>query len=350
MVWVVNLKKKKYINTYIFYIVIGIVILLVTFPSIPVLKGTIVNMYTPRNVPSDYLQLKNYLIKDNAYSRVFWIPAYSRWGLATSTHPQVNGFDAIVSEWNTFSNEFKEPGVDFHGDIIFKLLNKDFANNLLDKSSIKYIVVPIEDTENHDNFFTFYGEKRQTYIEELDKLDYLHKLNLELDNLVVYENYNSRPHIYVTSNPDSIYENVPYQEVDFRQVSQYQYEIKLKNIDKEVYLHLGEKFNTGWNLRVGDFTWYDSLYESNYFINKKFHIKNDAILNTYKIDTNKICNVSNCSKNSDGTYNLVANIYYVPQSYLNIGMVIFFLTLIPTLVYILYELHKTKNEKNNKSV
>jgi len=349
VMWIMKLKDNKNIYKYVSFFSTGFIIVLLSLPSIPVLKGSIVNMYTPRQIPADYLRFRDYLLKEDEFSRVFWIPAYSRWGIATDNHPQINGFDAVISTWNTFVKKYQKPGIDYQGDIIPTLLNEKYANNLLDISSIKYLVVPLEDNENEDNFFVFYRENRQYYIDELNKLEYLSKKDMNLDNLVVYENLDARSHIYVTDEKETIYKNVLYWQVNYKKYEPYHYEVNLENIKGKVYLNFAEQFNAGWKIRVGEFNWFHALYIKDYFIDDKYHFNNSALLNSYQIDPEAICNIHLCTVNSDGSYNIKINLFFVPQIYLQLGLVIFVITFSVSAIYIIFDFYRYTYEKNKKN-
>src|SRR5262249_33231323 len=78
------------------------------------------------------------------------------------------------------------------------------AKELLDAGSVEYVVVPIRDLSNEDDFFQNYGNDRNYYLNALSSLTYLKKLNLQLDGLVVYENTSFRPYISASTDLKTI--------------------------------------------------------------------------------------------------------------------------------------------------
>jgi hypothetical protein len=85
---------------------------------------------------------------------------------------------------------------------VFKL---PLADRLFDNSSIKYVIVPIQDIANDDDFFVSYGGKndpniRDWYIAEMDRVSWLKKIDIGTQELAVYENENYKPHIYSDSD------------------------------------------------------------------------------------------------------------------------------------------------------
>jgi hypothetical protein len=103
------------------------------------------------------------------------------------------------------------------------------------------------------------------------------------------------------------------------------------------------------------------LIKSNYFIDNKNHSKNDAGLNSYLIDPEQVCNVhkvnnvykvgNGCVRNLDGSYDITGTLYFKPQSYMYLGLIISGSTLIIIFGYlgfIGFNSLKRKYERKNK--
>jgi hypothetical protein len=78
----------------------------------------------------------------------------------------------------------------------------EIAQDLISDGSIKYIVIPIRDISNNDDFFQSYGNDRNFYTNAISGLPYLHKLNTNFDGLMVYENDSSHP--YISASQDLV--------------------------------------------------------------------------------------------------------------------------------------------------
>jgi hypothetical protein len=163
-------------------------------------------MFVGREIPKDYLTFRDALKNDNEYSKILWIPTDSRWSYYSYIHPGVSLVSMIEDQWQfvaaTQSNQETASRI---SDII----NTNYFHEFIDQSSIKYIVVPIQDIANDDDFFSYYGGKenpniRQWYIELLDKAPYLERLNINTKDLIVYENKNYKPYISTLNNPVGI--------------------------------------------------------------------------------------------------------------------------------------------------
>jgi len=320
-----NNKKKFYL------IACLIVFAIFALNSKPLITGEISGLFVPRNKPMDYQILEKYVEKDKSFDRTLWLPTVSRWGVFDNLHPRINIMDMIGNSWKrylTIDNNTSE------GKVIVGLFRNYSTENLFAMSAIKYVVVPLEDKANDDYIFVYYSENRNYYINALDKISYLHKINIGMKDVVIYENENYKQHIYITDNQESANKNQEYKTVNFKFVSPTEYKVALKNISKSVYLNFSESYNSQWKLRVGQFNWLDVLIKKNYFISNKYHLQNDAGLNSYYINPTEVCKVQSCKVNKDGSYDMNMTLYFTPQSYMYLGLIISGGTLVLVLGYL----------------
>ncbi|RZK77467.1 MAG: hypothetical protein EOO85_08765 [Pedobacter sp.] len=183
-------------------LVAPVVIIAIFIPNlITVMNHQIGTTFVERSVPQDYKLFNDIINKDDSYYRIFWMPKDSRWSLNTANHPRLDSTTLTSSSWKQFTSlgddaakykQYVEPFM------------QSFSNELLDKSSIKYVVVPIKDFNNNDNFFIHYGHDRDAYIRELDKLPYLKKMNLGAEELAVYLNEDYTPYISASNKLVSV--------------------------------------------------------------------------------------------------------------------------------------------------
>ncbi len=172
------------------YIILLATSMLFLWNTKPVVTGDLGTMLIPRSIPVDYVNFKSFLEKDKEYYRTLWIPRDSRWGLRTNNHPKVNTADILPS---AFANILSQsPGMSPE-EMILRVINEPLSRTLLSISQVRYVVVPIQDIENNDDFFKFYGGKenpniRQWYIEKLNRVTWLNRVNVGTEDLVVYEN------------------------------------------------------------------------------------------------------------------------------------------------------------------
>ncbi len=165
-----------------------------------IITGEIGTLSVPRYVPNDYLILKDFLLKQSKYFRTIYVPRDSRWGIYINEKPKISNIDVIGSEWKNLLETYNKDGELIQNNIInaFRL---PFANDLFDVSSIKYAIVPLQDIANDNDFFIYYGGDKnpdihQWYIDQLDKISWLKKIDIGTKNLVVYENENYKEPIF----------------------------------------------------------------------------------------------------------------------------------------------------------
>lgn len=287
----------------------------------PLITGEFGTLFVRREIPNDYLVVKDFLSKQKEYFRTLWIPQPSRWSFRLNNIPLMSYGSLSNGDWLPFTG------------LINKINMRNFANQLFDLTSIKYVFIPLEDKANDDNFFQDMG-KRRVFIDQIDKLPYLKKISIGTKEIIAYENKDYRPHIYLTSSKETVYKNIPYIKTDFKYISPTQYKINLTNISKPVYINFSESYSPYWRIRIGEFDWLKVLTEKNYFVMDNNHFQNDATLNSFYVDPASICKTYTCKKNSDGTYDIDLTLYFRPQSYVYLGLIVSGITLVGCLFYL----------------
>jgi len=315
-----NIKNAK---VYLKCILVIIIALLFLWNVKPILTGEISGIYVSRNIPRDYKILNDYITENESYSRIFLVPSDSTWILYSVNHPKaiLSNLSSVYKYWVDAQNEL-HVGKYSAGEIVIKLFKLPLSNNLLDESSIQYVFVPTEDAANDANNFVFYGEPRQYYINQLSEITWLKKVDIGTKNLVVYENENYRPHIYITNNQETINKSQLYKTVTFQFINPSEYQVQIENVKGPFYLNFSDSFNPQWRLRIGSFNWLNVVARKDYFIPDKYHFQNDANLNSYFLDPESICRQFVCKLNQDGTYDINMALYFVPQSYMYLGLII----------------------------
>ena len=335
-------------NTSIKLVIVFIVIILFVANTKPVLTQEIGSLFVARQIPGDYKKLENVISQKNNYFRTLWIPIDSRWSIYANNHPKLGLITEINANWFSFIQGKILAKDDIPAERMTDFMKLHEANQLLNMSSIEYIIVPLEDKANDDNFFPDYGKNRQFYIDQLSKISYLHKINVGTKNLVIYENKNSRPHIYVTNNQETISKEQGYKVIDYEFVNPTEYKFSVKNVSNSFYLNFSESYHLDWEMRIGGFNWKDALTEKNYFISDKYHFQNDAFLNSYFLNPKSICTQFICKQNKDGSYDISGTLYFRPQSYMYLGMIVSGATLIVVIGYLFFVFGRNIYERKNK--
>jgi hypothetical protein len=167
----------------------------------PLVTNKIGGMFKGRIIPNDYLILKDFLANQRANFRTMWTPADSKWGYYTTEVPKISNIGVEQQEWSKFFGDSK--GVQVKDQVV-SIYQNSFSHQLFNESSIKYVIVPLQDKINDDDFFVSYGGDsdiniRGWYISQLDKVGWLEKIDIGAKDLVVYENKNYKPFIYSDS-------------------------------------------------------------------------------------------------------------------------------------------------------
>ena len=313
----------------------------------PFITGEIGTVFVPRQIPNDYLALKDFISNQSSYFRTYWIPTASPWSVHTNLHPEVKSVDQ--SSWWNLSQVSSSAMLQ---DQIVSMLHQPFSRALFDTSSIKYVIVPAGDIANDADPFSDYGGAQnpniqQWYVDQINQVGWLKKIDIGTKNLGVYENENYRPHIYTTAEPETIYKDVPYESVSSVQINPTEYTVHLSNIRAPAFVNFSDNFDTNWKIRVGSFAW-DEAFGADYFLPDKFHSESDATLNSFYIDPNYIRQnlpASAYKINSDGSMDLDLTIYFKPQSYFYVGLIISAVTLFICLGYLGWALVRKRKRK-----
>lgn len=157
----------------------------------PLVRGTLGATFVTHTPPKDYRGLDALLPRDGEFFRTLWLPAQSRWAPYDLDHPAVSLTDAIAGAWSGV------PGLGAPSDDaqsqqqLEHFFTGPYSHDLLDGASIRYVVVPVRDTAQEDDVFN--GVDRALYIDAVNRLPWLRKVNLQTQDLAVYENSSWAP-------------------------------------------------------------------------------------------------------------------------------------------------------------
>lgn len=342
---VANLEKNKFIThaRYASYLVCLTVLGISAWTSKPLITGEIGTMFVKRQVPDEYIKLKNFVLGKNEYSRALWIPTDTPWEVNNDTHPTISLYNLLYGEW---ADQFV--GAKFASDSsaeqrIKAAVTQPNFRRLLSNSSIRYLIVPLRDVANDGDFFQYFGGSRNAYIHELSALVYLDLLNANMTGASVFENTSFRPHCYATTELETISRDVEFQPVDFEVAGRSEYRVRMRNITAPVYLNFTDNYNPQWQLHMGKVSWWEIIAGHSISMSEAKHTKSDAGLNAFLIDPNYIKQnyPGFISTNSDGSINLEVTLYYRPQAYAVLGVVISFATLIGCLFFLMVSYYST---------
>lgn len=253
---------------YILFLIINITFLINTLPLI---TGKIDTMYVERKIPKDYSRLNRLIEKDkNIFFRTLYIPRYSQWGQDNPIHPRLD-YTSLIRSSSLIKNPFLIPGS--NESLISNKMFFNFLNNI----SVRYIVLPIKDIANNDNFYDYLGSKVywKNILKDFASARNLKKVNYNFNELVVYENLNYKGKFRINDKNINRYQCSQFNDCKFK--------VELNNeVSKVTYsMNFSNNYKIYIEKNGNDVT-------KNYSIN---HFKDDNGLNNFNITKkNKLSN------------------------------------------------------------
>jgi hypothetical protein len=175
----------------IFGSIATLVILVALINLSPLITGDIGTLFKARHMPRDYAILNRRLAEDAPMTRALWVPATSQWAYFDVTHPKASATTLMQQEWK-FLTEGQQDGL--HPRFV-KLFESPLAHQLLSDASIHFVIIPVRDTVNDDNFYSLVGNNRQFYIDTLERVPWLKRVDIGTKQVIVYENQAYKPHM-----------------------------------------------------------------------------------------------------------------------------------------------------------
>lgn len=156
--YITKFKRIKKYSELIIIALFGIVWISFSFP---LLQGKVGGIFRLRTVSNDYINLKNYIVRQPEFYRTLWIPQIQRFGYFSNTHPAIGRGEIFKDQ--TLKGILKE-------------LNSKGMEQKLAKLSVKYVIVPFD---SEADIFVDDGkyDKRQydLAVDSLEKVPYLTK-------------------------------------------------------------------------------------------------------------------------------------------------------------------------------
>lgn len=254
----------------------------------PAVLGQLTGTFKSTEIPSEYIVLEKYLLSQDKFFRTLWYPTLQRFGFYSNTHPAVPAQDLF----RTVDSK----------DLIKNLQKKD-AQVMLQEAGVKYVIVPydsqgeifLKDRKYNNDIY-------QKTINDVKQISYLKQVN-GFGKITVFEVSNPKDHFYIIGQ-GTINNN---QEVNYKYVSPVEYIITVENAKKGDIIVFSESFDSKWIAKSSEFK----------VLSSKF---NDRF-NSFVLPV-------------DGNYSL--RVYYTPQDYVNIGMIVSGLTLVLVLGALIY--------------
>ncbi|OGH03178.1 MAG: hypothetical protein A2798_01980 [Candidatus Levybacteria bacterium RIFCSPHIGHO2_01_FULL_37_17] len=317
-------KNKKYSK----YIIVFLIAILPLWNTFPLLNGSIGRLFIPEAIPKDLEILNSFVNSKNDFSAIFWINMDYYWTASSNNHQVIDGSIATLKNWRDYLgikfydvdlDSVKQDGIKLQS--FFKSVQ---GKRLLSQASYGYIALSLYNNEwTNPNISTkVWKDLGHT----LSNLPYIKPLQVGTDNILLFKNLEQKPYIYLTEEKESIEKDVPFKSVNFTSKVPSEYKIRFDSEDSNFYLNFADKYHPDWKLYVGDFNWLNIILNKQSVLNDKYHFQNAAGLNSFYIEQKQICNGGKCN----------FTIFFKPQAYLYLGLIISFITLLIAIISTIY--------------
>lgn len=252
--------------------------------SLPLATGKIGTLFKERSVPYEYLAL-NKLLKndsDNKYT-ILWVPRKSRWSYYDENIRLLSFDEILLSQWSIYMEESSKSGS--LSTSMLNFFDIKLANEILNQSNVKYIIVPLIDEKNDDNFFKYYVN-RNKFTEKLDTLTYLKRLDFQSEEITIYENADFLPLIHLSDKKGD-------DNISFEYVRPDLINLHLEVESNEIEIIFSNSFNSLWSL-IGS----TNITENNILTNS---YQSKFGYNKFIINVSETCRKIKCEKNENKT-------------------------------------------------
>lgn len=317
-IWNEHLTKKIALS-FLVITVSGIFLL----NTIPLVTGKIGLMFNQKQISPDYQAVAKFLTDQTGYFRTLWIPAASQWAYTDETHPKTSLYELFhyqfykilpaLDEYTKMENTSNSIKNTEHQ--IFDLISQSYSDNILDRLSVKYLIIP-DSNGTQDDIFNIYKYSDRGYVLTLlSGLPYLKKIDINSNDIFIFENTNYRPLLYLTSHRESAQTPEEFVQVYYQKVSPVRYTVFVRNIKDKVYLNFTQSYDRNWK-----------LYIKGNQLPDDFHEISDLGLNQYSLRPQYFID-------NDYGLDLELTLFYSPQRLTHIGFII---SLISTIIVITY--------------
>lgn len=186
-------------------------------------SGQLTGTFTKREVPSEYIQLKNLLVAQPEYYRELWIPRFQRFGFASNDRMGIEA-EPLFQATNA-------------AELVASLRRSD-AKQILERRSIRYIILPTDPLG--DIFLSdrkYDDTLRNSYASILKEVPWLTKKQ-NIGGIEIYETPSHRDHFWLE----------PEAKISYSRIDQSSYKVAL-HTDVPSTLFFSETYHPGWELR-----------------------------------------------------------------------------------------------------
>lgn len=312
--------KKRYLK----YSVLFVASFVFLWNVKPILTGEMYSIFVPQKIANDELRIRDYVLSQEGSFRTLWNPSDSKWGSYSVYRPKINEIETRRDLWKKIKDydnlQGGEPGGGEKNQLFF---SENFATRLLSQSAVRYVI------SDRANFFMVDG---------LVAGPGWKKLDLGLEEKMIFENQKVRPRIYLTNELETIHREITFETVDYSLENSSRWNFTLKNLNEPIWLNFSESYHPDWQVVCGDTSWHEMILKKNIF-SLENHRTTDAGLNAFLLNPSELQEI--CSVGKNGA--IALSLYYRPQSFLYLGGIVSLAAIFLSLLTLVFWREKRHN-------
>lgn len=303
----------KILNTY--FLILASFLIFWLFLIRSAWMGELGGTFKAREVPQEYVELKDFLSSQPEFFRTFWVPRKQRFGFYSNNHPAIYAQEFVSPDvcqplLCELADESKKPLrldplvtpeteiLDRVRDYSLSYFNNPDTHKVFAQMGVKYVIVPFDsEGEIFLRDRKYSKEEQEKYITILDKVSWLKKVT-QFEKNAVYETQNYQDHFFTEG------EKIP--QLKWEMVNPTQYKVEVKNADQPFTLVFSETYDDLWQAKI----------KGEIIPSKKIY----GVFNSFRLD-------------KKGSFNLT--IEFTAQKYVWWGGVISLLTLMTSIFLLL---------------
>ena len=265
----------------------------------PAWLGQLGGTFKAKEVPQEYVELKDFLYNQPEFFRTFWVPKRQRFGFRSNNHP-------VIDAMNLLEVSSSSAVIDW--------LKRDGVKEQLARWAVKYLIIPydsegeifLEDREYSEN-------KKQITKNRLREIKWLKEAK-DFGKIAVFETMEFKDRFWI-NNKEQKTDNKK-QAIGFKlkwqMVNPTKYEVEVENVNEPFTLVFSESFDKNWLAKweKGD---KEEINRNTVEMGKTYSQKTDDELNSFAVS---------------GYNGGKIEIEFELQKYVNYGMIISGVTLL----------------------
>lgn len=215
----ISRSHKKYLHYVFACIVVAYISLLISPAIFSRLGGT----FKKQTVPTEYVQLKDFLSNQRDFFRTLWIPRQQRFSYYSNLHPAVDA-NVLFQASNSA--------------VILSRLQKDDSQKELSSLSIKYLIVPYDSLGEIFLQDRKYDDRQyQEIVHKIGETGNFRKIFM-FGKIAVFEVNNPQKYIWVKEGV-----------IEYNKIQPDHYSFAISNL-KENKIFLSENYHDSWIMRI----------------------------------------------------------------------------------------------------